>query len=262
MKRNRWFLPLLLTTWYCSLANASEIVLPASQITQGGGSLSIYYGHIDQKIDIQTNTRDRITVGGNSYFSEVTNTLESNGTKNAVAAKLVVNPYSGLYYWLKAGSGSYELEVPSVTVKNTYSTLNNGLNVGAGIRKVLFPDTLFTPAIALDFGITYDMYAMDVLKQGGAPHQKIATKLELTELQAAVTVSKIIKRFEPYGGMKIFRTYMKLSDRDSLDSVNGVKDNAGIFLGAKYRFYPHEALALEGSFIGETSYTVSWNIEF
>jgi hypothetical protein len=243
------------------LAYASEIVFPASQIPEGSASLSIVYDHSDQKLNIQTSSRDQVTVGGFSYFSQVSNNFECQGKQSDVTVKLLCNPHSGLYYWLKAGSGSYELEIPSATVKSIYSTLDNGYTAGAGVRKILFPDTLFTPAIAVDLGITYDSFELNALQQGSQQH-KVSTKLELTEVQAALTVSKILHKFEPYGGIKVFRTYTRLTDRDSLDSVNGLKDNAGIFLGARLKFLPKEALIIEGSLVGETSITAGWNIQF
>ena len=261
MKKLYWSISLLAVVFLSSLAYASEMAFPASQIEKGGASLSIYYDHSYQKVNFETSGRDQISVGGLSYFSQVSNTLESNGTKNGVAAKLLVNPFAGWYYWVKAGVASYELEVPSVTVNNTYTTQDNGMNFGAGIRSVLFPDTLFTPAIALDVGVNYDAYDVNVFQQNGN-RQKVATKLELTEVSAALTVSKIFKTFEPYGSVKVWRTYTRLSDKDTLESLSGSKDNAGIFVGSTIKVHPHESFILEGSFIGETSFVAGWNLSF
>ena len=38
----------------------------------------------------------------------------------------------------------------------------------------------------------------------------VANRVEQTQVQAAVVISKQYKVFEPYGGAKIFRTYLTL----------------------------------------------------
>jgi hypothetical protein len=244
------------------LAYASEIVIPATQIEDGKGSVVILYTRTDQKLLLRTSSRDQIVIGGNSYFSTVNNDLEGSGARETVAAKLMVNPHGGLYYWLSAGSGSYEMEIPSVTVKNRYATQDNGFTAGAGLRKILFPDTLFTPAIAVDLGVRYDAYDVSEFQSGAGVWQRISAKLELTEIQAALTISKVLHRVEPYGGLKVFRTYTRLSDRVSFGSISGIKDNAGLFLGARLKIYPKEFIVVEGNLIGETSFSAGWNVEF
>jgi hypothetical protein len=244
------------------LACASEITFPAAQIERGRCDVTVSYTVTDQKIILSPGGREQIAVGGASFFSTVSSDLEGNGTRKGVAAKLMVNPHDGLYYWLTAGSGPYELQVPSTTVTNTYSTRDNGMFVGGGVRKVLFPDTLFTPALAVEAGIRYDSYALDRLKQGSGTTQRIGAKLELTEIQAALLMSKAFRRFEPYGGLKIFRTYAQISDRETLQSVSGIKDNAGLFLGVRCKLYPREYVSLEAGFAGETSISAGLNVEF
>jgi len=261
MKRSLWLL-LSVAVCQCSLTYASEIVIPATQIGEGKSSVAISYTRTDQKLLLRTSSRDQVVIGGSSYFSTVNNDLEGSGARATVAAKLMVNPHSGLYYWLSAGSGSFEMEIPSVTVNNRYAAQDNGFNASAGLRKILFPDTLFTPAIAVDMGVRYDAYDVAEFQSGAGARQRISAKLELTEVQAALTVSKVLYGVEPYGGIKVFRTYTRLSDRGSFDSVSGIKDNAGLFAGARLEIYPKEFIVVEGSLIGETSFTAGWNVEF
>jgi hypothetical protein len=97
---------------------------------------------------------------------------------------------------------------------------------------------------------------------GEASPQRINDILEFFDIQADVEISKRLSRFEPYGGVKVWRTDITLTDRESLKSVGGVKDSAGIYAGCKLYVYPFESLTLEGSAFGEYSISIGWNIAF
>lgn len=245
-----------------SLAYPSEVVFPASQVQKGGASFALYWSQSEQDISLQVDSRDRITVGNNSFFSNVTSDFGCKGRARSLLVKAEFNPFDGFYYWLKAGSGSYELEIPSWTVKNTLSGQNYGSVAGFGMRSQLFPDTIVTPGVALELGGTYSSYEMDVFRQDASAKQAIADRLELFEAQGACIVSKKMRKFEPYGGIKVFRTYAVLTDRVNMSSVSGGKDSAGIFAGTRLYVRPKEALTLEGNFIGETSFSLGLNMDF
>ena len=61
---------------------------------------------------------------------------------------------------------------------------------------------------------------------------------------------------------KAFRTYTDLFDTSAAGRVSGFKDNAGISVGARLARSQREALVLEGSFIGQTGYSIGLNITF
>jgi hypothetical protein len=245
-----------------SLIYASEVLLPASQIEQGKGSLSLLYSNNDEKINFRISNLDAIKVNNISYFSNVNNDLESTGKNSSIALKFIFNPHSSLYYWVKAGVGNYDLEIPSVTVKNKLSGRDMGWIFGLGIHKNLFPDTIVTPAAAFEAGINYSSYRLDSFGTGDGAPVLISDTLDLTEIQAAFLMSKKYSKFEPYGGFKVFRTYALLIDNTTTGKATGVRDNYGLFVGTKVKVYPKESLVLEGSFFGETSLNIAWNLEF
>ncbi|MCB4792221.1 MAG: hypothetical protein LHV68_10075 [Elusimicrobia bacterium] len=246
----------------CSLIYGSEIIFPASQIEKGKGSINLFYSNSEEKMNFRISNRDEIKVNGNSYFSDVNNDLESKGKSNSLALKLIVNPQDSLYYWVKIGVGSYDLDIPSVTVKNNLTGRDLGWIAGFGIHSNLFPDTIVTSALAFDFGVNYSSYKLDSFSAGGANPVLISDTLSLTEIQIAILMSKKYKKFEPYGGLKVFRIYSTLQDNTTLGKTTGVKDNVGLFLGTRIKVYSKESLVLEGSFIGQTALNIGWNLEF
>jgi hypothetical protein len=262
MNKKVWLFLLMTGLFSCSLAYPSEIILPASQVQKGAGVFSFYWSQSDQDLSLQVDSRDKITVGSNSFFSNVTSDFSCKGRAMSLLAKVEFNPFDGFYYWLKAGSGSYELEIPSSSVKNKLSGQDYGSIVGFGMRSQLFPDTIVTPGVALEFGGTYSAYDLDIFRSGGDPKQLVSDKLELFEAQGACIISKKLRKFEPYGGLKVFRTYAVLADKANMASVSGGKDSAGLFAGTRIYVHQKESVVLEGNFVGETSFSLGWNMDF
>lgn len=262
MKNLFWFLILnsALAAFSGSLIYGSEVAFPAAQVEQGKCSFFLLYGNSSDKLNFNVTGRDQIKVGNNSYFSNVSNDLESDGSGKSVFAKVVINPDNGLYYWFKAGISSYDLDVPSDSVKNKLSGQDKGMVCGFGARKLLFPDTIVTPAIAVDFGINYAAYGLDSFSAGGAAPVAVSDKLEIMEFQTDLVLSKRIKQFEPYGGLKIYRKTATLTDKAGFANVSGTKDNAGLFFGLKVNFTKQEALVIEGSLVGDSNFSVGLNI--
>jgi hypothetical protein len=247
---------------FCSLVSAGEIVLPAAQIEQGKGSFSIYWANSLKELSLKVSNNDEIIVDGNSYFSQVDNDLETKTKSTTVTAQWIVNPWSGFYYWLRLGTENYEIEVPSSSVTNHLESRSIGWRAGAGMRKLLFPDTFISPAVAFETALMYEQSPLNSFKSGTAAPVAISNTAELTEFQMAVLVSKKLKKVEPYGGVKIFRDYLYLKDNVDARQISGVKDNIGVFAGARLYLYPHEALIIEGSVLGENSITAAWNVAF
>lgn len=246
----------------CSLAQGAEIFFPATQIEKGFGALSVYSAASDKKFSFQVRTDDEIRAVGYSVFTGGTNDIESPGKGQATVAKYLVNPADGKYFWLKAGTGSYELELPSNTVKNTLSGSEKGVIMGAGVRSRLFPDTVVSPAVSVELGVDYERYNLNRNVQSNSAVSVIDKKLEFVNIQAAVVVSKELKRIVPYGGLKVFRTSVTLTDNNNNGKAKGEKDNAGVFIGAKVSLLKQVGFTVESSFVGETSFAFGFNIRF
>jgi len=265
MKTKCRFLPTFLLAFICvsSLISASEIVVAPTQIAAGGWSISAYYGLAEEKVSLQVNGRDEIQVAGNvSYLSDVSNVLDCPGRARRVMLKSMFNPYGNVSYWLSAGAGYYELQVPSQTVKNTFSGQSPGIVVGLGFRSVLFPDTIVTPSISVEAGIQYGYYAFDSMAVGNEAAQPVNDLFERAEIQAAVLVGKRLRNLEIYGGLKVMRTAVVLKDKTTLGSVSGNSDSAGVMAGVKLHLYPEESLFIEGNLAGENGIAAGWNIKF
>jgi hypothetical protein len=163
---------------------------------------------------------------------------------------------------VSAGIGNYILDIPSDPASNELSGQDRGAVLGIGARKLLFPDTIVSPAVAVDFGISRALYDLDTFRSGNTAPQAVNDELDITEFQADVVVSKRIGKFEPYGGLKVFRKNAVLSDKTGFSNVSGTEDGAGLFFGARLNYYEHEALVIEGSCMGETSFNAGINIIF
>lgn len=251
-----------LAAFCSSLICASEVAFPAAQIEGGKYSFFLLNGNSSEKLNFRVTNKDEIKVGNNSYFSQVSNDLASDGKSGSFFAKLVVNPDNGLYYWFKAGLSSYSLEIPSDTVRNRLSGQDRGMVFGFGARKLLFPATIVSPAVAFDLGMDYSAYNIDSFSSGGAAPVAVTDKLEISEIQADFVVSRKLRNFEPYGGLKVYRKAITLTDKAGFANVSGTKDSAGLFLGLKMSFYRHEAFVIEGSFGQDTDFTAGLNIGF
>jgi len=221
-----------------------------------------YYQTYNDKLDFIISQKNVINVGPLSYLSGSQTDIESNSNAAGMCAQLMFNPNNGLYYWLKAGVAGYELDIPSLSVTNKLSGQEQGWVCGAGARKLLFPGTIVTPAVAIDAGFSYYSFGFDCLRSGDAAPVSVNERLEILETQADIVISKRIKKVEPYGGLKVYRKMAALTDKPSFSNVSGIKDNAGLFFGLKFDFYQYEALVLEGSFIGDTSFSAGINIGF
>ncbi len=204
----------------------------------------------------------RISAGGINYYSDVSAKFDVDAKSSAMSVKYMFNPHSDLYYWVKLGQGNYELEIPSDTVKNRLSSRENGLIVGAGVRKMLFPDTIVTPAIAVELNATVSDYKLDGFKPGNGADTVVSDELSLAQLEAALIISKKYRMLEPYGALKISHNQSSLWDNESTAKIDGSTDTVGLVAGVKIRVFQKESLVFEGGFIDENYVSAAWNIEF
>lgn len=262
MKWKIWLFFPLISLVFSSLTYSSEIMFPATQIETRLGSLAVYSANSEKKFNFQVKSDDEIKAVGYSIFKNVTNDIESSGKGSSITAKYIVSISAKRSLWLKAGLGNYEIELPSTTVKNNLSGGEQSYIFGVGYRSRLFPDTIVSPAISVEFGVNYESYKLNKLKQSDSVSYAIDKKLELLNMQAAVVVSKRIPFIEPYGGLKVFRTNATITDNLNSVSASGIRDNASLFLGAKADLFDKQALMVEVSFVGETTLAAGWNIYF
>ena len=264
MKKDLWFLFIvaLAAVLNSSLIYGTEIMFPATQLENRFGSLVLYSARTDKTFDFQVESDNEIKAIGYSVFRNMVNDIESPGKGDVVTAKYMLNIANRYSIWLKAGTGNYEMELPSTTVRNTLSSGNNGLILGVGVRSRLLPDTIITPALSIELGLDYERYDLNNNMQSDGTSRVIDKKLEFYDYQAAVVVSKKLKFFEPYGGLKVFRTNVTLTDNSDSGKASGFKDNAGLFIGSKFNLSRYSALVAEACFVGETSFSCGLNVSF
>lgn len=255
------FLSSIAVVAMCSLSLASEVMMPAAQIDKGHGYIIFLYDHTREKINLTVSGRNSVTAGANTFVSDVRNDLTCPGEAHRAIAKVVLNPHDGLSYWLKAGVGSYEIEIPSQTVKNALSSDPHGYIFGIGLKKRLLPDTIVTPALSFELGAERSVYALHRMDTAGQT-TRIDGTLILDELAASVTLSKAFRTVETYGGVNVQRTMTTLRDESALQSISGTNDGAGMFLGAVLKIYPHESIVLEGRYADELRMSAGYRIDF
>lgn len=263
MKQKKVFLMFFVCGLFISsLSFCSEILLPATQMEKGKGAIQVIYSETSRKLSFTQTGSQKISVSGHDYYSDVATKFDTDAKASMVAVRWVYGKELDSLFWVKLGRGNYEIEVPSATVKNRLSGRDASWVGGAGLRKLLFPDTVVTPAVAVDFGANIGVYKIDSFKPGDSADELVSNELMVAELQAAVVVSKNYSVFEPYAAVKISKTQSSLKDNDTIAKIDGSDNTVGLTVGTKLKIFKKDSLTLEGSFIGENSVTASWNTEF
>ncbi len=252
------FMALMLSS---SAVFAGETAFTARQLGSSYGAVSVYYTHTSETLSLLVNSNDTIAVGNAQYHSAVTNDLSTDVKSDRVAVRWAFQPTPEIDYWFKIGSANYELSYPSSTITNTLLSDGNGYVVGFGFRKLLMPGTIVTPAIAVDLGGEYLECGLHRLQQSGSS-SVVSDRIVQTEVQASLTASKKYQHFEPYSGLRIAKEGLWLYNTDTAGSVSGIKDLVSLFAGCKVAMAGKDGLIVEASFIGQTAFTVGWNIEF
>lgn len=181
------------------------------QIKKDIFSGKIYYTKEKNKVSFK--------VGTNIFFSE------KEGEK--IVFKFDYSLGTNFYPWIKFGSNlkGYTLFFPSSTVTNYYVSNYPGWLLGVGARMLLFPETIVTPAVSLDFGYTYTNTKLDNFY------------LKVSELQGAILVSKEFNKFHPYYGFRVMPLESELKSIDTQEKINGKNDNFSLFFGIIGNFF-------------------------
>lgn len=254
-----------------SPASAQLLASSARQSTSGSLKLSAYYqGAKDQSLVFSVNGAGTCSAPGGATFSCGQNgDVEAEGSGGAGIIKLTWQPWERFQYYAHFGVGDYSVRVPSATITNLLTGDKRGQLYGVGVKASVVPDTIVTPAIAIDASVTRSTYDLNRRFPGGTPGQNnnISQRLELMTYQVAVESSHLFSledkfKLEPYGGMKWTRVQADLKDLVDGSHAGGKKDVVSPFLGLRIPLGENEALFAEGSFLGGTHYGAGLELRF
>jgi hypothetical protein len=227
---------------------ASEIMTSARQLGFGRVSGVVYGVNSKKEVDFgEFSKYDYSTVG--------------------YGAKLTVKVLGGWHVYAKGGKFSPELKLQTGS-QDKFENKDNyqGSFIGGGVKWVMFPDTIVTPAVALDLGVTKS--SSDLNKVNGVPVLSQNWDINALEYQGAVSISKKLLMFDPYGGVKFFKTAVdwrttvdeagNLVDKKISGDANGVAP----YIGLSWSILPFVALTAEGSFGAEQSFAGGLTVGF
>ncbi len=254
---NKFFLIFNFTFLIFNFVYASEILDSAYQIEKGKFRSVIYYSSFENNPIFKLKEKNDQLYGISGYTETE---ISCTGKGEISGIKVLFNPFDGFVWWGKLGSCNYILEVPSYSVANKFELDRPGLLVGFGLRYQIFPETIVNPGMCLDFGLTVSEYKFKKFSVDGSSREIINNRFETIEGQTAFLLSKRYKIFEPYCGVKIFRSFSKITDCDFFSSVEGYRDNVSVFIGTKIRVKKFEWFVLEYSFIDETNIAIGIGI--
>ena len=245
---------------------ASETMDTAEQIEKGKFRLTFYYSCFENNPAFKVSGPVRISTGPGTgvIVTGAETEILCAGEGNQANVKLTFNPFEGFIWWGKITTIlNYTLTIPSTTATSTQlQAVEPGISAGLGIRYQVFPETIVSPGICIDFALTATEINFKKFLSISRQIQIVKNKFEMQELQMSFLVSKKYRYIQPYGGFKVFRLYSKLLDEISLEESHGLKDNVNLYLGAKINLKKFEWLILEGNFIGERSISVGFGGKF
>jgi len=242
---------------FLTVLYASEIVDSAYQISKGNFRGIVYYSSFENKPSFKIRKENNPVYG---ILGETESEISCTGKGSNAVLKVLFNPFEGFAWWGKIGSSEYTLEVPSYSVTNKFEVDIPGIIAGFGLRYQVFPETIVNPGICLDFGMTASEYKFRKFSVDGGSKRIINDRFENIEGQVALILSKKYKHFEPYGGAKVFRNFVRITDEESLSKSEGYKDQISVFFGTKIRVYKMEWFILEYSFVNETNITFGFGV--
>ena len=264
-------LGLVLSFIFSGPLSAEPLATSARQLPKGSLKLLTYYQNTeDQALNFSVQGNGGCaTAAGVTFACGQGNDVSVDGSGGAAVAKLVYQPWESFQYYTSLGVGDYGIKVPSTTITNALTADRLGGFVTVGFKAVLYPDTLVTPAIALDMAVTRSQYFFNRRFPGGTPgvSGNINQRLDLTEYQIAVesshlfTINEIFK-LEPYGGVRWTKLRADLKDLVTGNHAGGYKDSVRPFFGLRLPFYEHEAFFAEASFVDGTQYATGLEIRF
>ncbi|MDD5656500.1 MAG: hypothetical protein PHF00_04500 [Elusimicrobia bacterium] len=269
-------------------AAAQSLGTTARQLPKGSLKILAYYeGVHDQTVNFNVAAPAVCTApGGASFACGQGGDVEAKGRGGAGVVKLVYQPWDSFQYYAAVGVGDYSLSVPSTTVTNVLTGDNPGLILTGGLKAVIMPDTIVTPAVAVDASISRSRYSFNRTFPGGTPGVggNIDQRLTMMRYQVAVEASDVFTvkdadekaddqakltswraqgvKLEPYGGVKWSRLQSDLKDLASGGHSGGQQDTVSPFLGLRIPVYEHEGLFAEASFVDGYEYAAGLEVRF
>lgn len=252
-------------------AAAQSLATTARQASGGSLRLLAYYqGVQDQSLNFSINDSGSCsTTNGVSFSCGQSGDIEAKGSGGAGMLKLVWQPWDRFQYYATYGIGDYSLSVPSATITNVLSGDGRGQIFGAGVKASIVPDTVVTPAVAIDFGLSESVYNFNRRFPGGTPgvSNSIAQRLTLMTYHVAVESSHLFTlneywKVEPYGGLRWSRVQTDLKDLGDGSRAGGQQDTATPFLGLRIPVEEHEAFFAEASFVDGYQYGAGLELRF
>lgn len=252
-----------------SLASGQMLGTPARQQDAGSLTLLTYYqGVQDQTVRFDVaGTGDCASKGGPSFACNQTGSVDASGQGGMGVVKLVYQPWDYIQYYGSIGVGNYALSVPSETVTNQLSGDNPGVEGALGLRATIYPETIVTPAIAVDGSLSGSRYDFNRMTDSNGVAQTVNQTLTMWQYQVAVETSKRFAveesvTLEPYGGVKWVRTQSDLLDHQSGSHAGGQLDTVTPFLGLRIPATKHELFFAEASFVDAYQYAAGLSIGF
>ena len=251
--------------------NAQILGTSARQASSGSLKFLAYYqGVQDQTLRFTVNDSGTCSASNGVTFScGQSGDIDAKGSGGSAAIKVVWQPWERFQYYGMFSAGEYSIRVPSATITNLLSGDTRGLTYGIGMKASVVPDTIVTPAIALDLSIARSLYDFNRRFPGGSPgiSNNIDQRLELMTYQFAVESSHLFTlneywKLEPYGGMKWTRVQTDLKDLVDGGHAGGQKDTVTPFLGFRVPVADHEALFAEASFLDGYHYGAGLELRF
>ena len=200
--------------------------------------------------------------------------------------KVIYQPWDSVQYYAAFGMGDYSLSVPSVTLTNRLTGDKPGAIMTAGLKVVLYPDTMVTPAIAADLNLSRSRYWFNRVFPGGTPgaNNNIDQRLDLMQYQVAVEASHVFTlqdadeksdekaglvalrsqgfKLEPYGGVKWLRIQSDLKDLVNGTHTGGQQDTVTPFLGLRIPLAKNEGVFAEAQFVDGYAYAAGLELRF
>jgi hypothetical protein len=283
---------LLSVVWALStagMAGAQSLGTTARQSPKGSLKILAYYqGVQEQELNFNISAPAICTsqAGGVSFACGQGGDVEVKGRGGAGMLKLAYQHTESLQYYAAFGVGDYSLSVPSATITNDLTGDNPGTVMTVGAKVLILPDTVVSPALALDASISRSRYRFNRRFPGGIPgaDNNINQRLDLMQYQAAVEASHVFTlidavdkadekaglasmreagiKLEPYGGVKWSRIQADLKDLVDGGHAGGQGDTVTPFVGLRLPVGQSNGLFAEASFLGGYQYAAGLEIRF
>lgn len=189
---------------------------------------------------------------------DVTGKADLNGS----LIKVLVQPWDRMQYYAFGGMANASLSLPN---GNVLTADRFGHIAGVGVKAQLMPDTVVSPAIALDGSFGWHRYRFSEVSPSATP--AIDQKLDIYQYQIAVEASHKFDltgvSLEPYGGVKWLRSHSYLKDQRSDGGgsrIGGIQDTFSPFVGLQARVFEHETIFAEASFVDGVQYAAGLQV--